>query len=304
MGALFIGLVGCGHWGKFILRDLRELGAEVSVVARTGASAMRAEEGGAARIVSSIGALPKLDGLVVATSSVSHAQVLEEAHPLGVPTFVEKPLTCDIDSARHVVELYGARLMVMEKWRYHPGIEMLGSIARSGELGRVLGLKTERLQWGHRRTRDDPLWILAPHDVAIAKEVLGELPKPRAAVTQSVHGHPVSLSALCGVQPYFQFDVSLRFPSTRRSATLYCEEGIAVLDDAYAQHVSVIRSQGPDDVAKPHIERRPLSDEMPLKRQLAAFLAHVRGGPPPKSTAAEGLEGVELIVRLREMAGL
>ena len=47
-----IGLVGCGRWGKHILRDLVALGCDVTVVARSTVSRERASSGGATRIVS------------------------------------------------------------------------------------------------------------------------------------------------------------------------------------------------------------------------------------------------------------
>ena len=44
--------IGCGHWGKNVLRDLVELGASVTVLARSEATAERARAGGAAAVVS------------------------------------------------------------------------------------------------------------------------------------------------------------------------------------------------------------------------------------------------------------
>ena len=64
---MVVGLVGCGDWGRHILRDLVALGCDVPVVARSQESIARAEEGGAAEIVASIASLPTLDGAVVAT---------------------------------------------------------------------------------------------------------------------------------------------------------------------------------------------------------------------------------------------
>jgi D-arabinose 1-dehydrogenase-like Zn-dependent alcohol dehydrogenase len=46
-----VGLVGCGAWGRFILRDLVSLGARVAVVARSEESKSRATEGGAHEVV-------------------------------------------------------------------------------------------------------------------------------------------------------------------------------------------------------------------------------------------------------------
>jgi hypothetical protein len=43
---------------------------------------------------------------------------------------------------------------------------------------------------------------------------------------------------------------------------------------------------------------------MPLLRELQAFVDHLRGGPPPRSSAAEGLMIVERIAAIRRLAGL
>lgn len=57
-----IGLVGCGRWGKFILRDLVTLGCNVVVVARSERSRVNAHECGAASIVRSLDELPAVAG--------------------------------------------------------------------------------------------------------------------------------------------------------------------------------------------------------------------------------------------------
>jgi len=70
-------------------------------------------------------------GVVVATPTSTHAAVVAETLALGVPMFVEKPLTDDPESATTLAERAGNRLFVMDKWRYHPGIEALAAMARS-----------------------------------------------------------------------------------------------------------------------------------------------------------------------------
>jgi hypothetical protein len=50
------------------------------------------------------------------------------------------------------------------------------------------------------------------------------------------------------------------------------------------------------------VERRPVSDEQPLLRELRAFLDHLSGGPPPRSSAAEGAETVAIIAGLLALA--
>ena len=49
----------------------------------------------------------------------------------------------------------------MDKWRYHPAILELGQIAKSGILGRPVGLRTIRVQPDNRH-EEDATWVLDP----------------------------------------------------------------------------------------------------------------------------------------------
>jgi predicted dehydrogenase len=283
-----IGLVGCGDWGRHILRDLRSLGCEVTVVARSKGSTARARDGGAAAIVGSVAELPAVDGIVVATPVATHCAVTQAALEHGVPVFVEKPLTADVAEAELLAT--SSRVFVMDKWRYHPGVEALAEIARGGELGAVLGLRTMRVGWGNPHDVDG-VWVLAPHDLAIGLEILGEIPEPRSA-----SGNPNDVVGLLGDQPWLSVTVSTRSPSRLREVVLLCEDGAAALPGGYSDHLLVGRNG-----AEP--ERRGISTELPLLRELRAFVEHLSGGPPPRSSVAEGAQIVRVIARLRALAG-
>ncbi|MCA1636101.1 MAG: Gfo/Idh/MocA family oxidoreductase [Acidobacteria bacterium] len=120
---LTVGLVGCGRWGRHILRDLVSLGCDVLVATKSAESRKYASERGASLIVDEHEQLPELDGVVVATPTDTHAAVLEAVLERGVPVYSEKPLTCDAESAARLASAAPERLFVMDKWRYHPGIE-------------------------------------------------------------------------------------------------------------------------------------------------------------------------------------
>lgn len=294
-----VGLAGCGRWGRHILRDLISLGCEVPVLARSDASRERAREGGATSIVPEMASLEGVDGIVVSTPTATHAEVVAEALELGVPVFVEKPLTADVASARKLAAAAPERLFVMDKWRYHPGVHELARIAQSGELGPVVGLHARRVTLGHRYSDVNTVWIHAPHDLSIAHEVLGHVPEPRHTVPELLGGELAGLTAILGESPWMVLEVSAIAPGHRRELRLVCEGGVAQLDGGYAEHVVIGRAGAINEDA---LEHRPIAGELPLLAELRAFVEHLQGGPPPKSSAADALLIVERIAAMIELA--
>ena len=298
-----VGLVGCGGWGRHILRDLVSLGARVTVVLPTDRNRSAAIEGGAEAIVNAVGHLPDVDGIVVASPATTHATVVRALLPRGVPLYVEKPLTDDASAARELATAGAGRLFVMHKWRYHPGVEALAGITASGELGEVVGLRCTRIGWGNPHGDVDGVWMLAPHDISIGLEVLGHIPAPRCAVAERVRGTVTGVVALLGDHPWLAIDVSTAAGAQRREIRLIGSEGIATLADGYSDRIVVTRGEVHDRVTRED-DTRPISTELPLLRELRAFLIHLAGGPPPKSSAAEGADEVQAIADIRRLAGL
>lgn len=302
---LEIGLIGCGEWGKFILRDLVLCGARVRVVARSPGSRARAEAGGAHAIVSSLEQLGRLDGAVVATPATTHVEVIEALLRLqpGLRIYCEKPLCMDPDEADRMAHCHAGEVFVMHKWRYHPGIVALGEIARSGELGPVHGLRLVRVQWGHPRRDVDAVATLLPHDVSIMLEILGFVPEPRAACIDRADGEAVMLWGLLGTSPWASVHVSARELEARRECQLYCRDGVARLSGSASNHVEIMRSSSIPTTSVPTPERRGVSEALPLRLQIQAFLDFLRGdGGPPRSSAAEEARCIRAIDGLRRLA--
>lgn len=302
-GGVHIGLVGCGAWGRHILCDLLGLGCKVTVAVRSEEHGRYAAEHGASAVVKSGADLPAVDGLVVATPISTHAAVVGELLLRNVPIFCEKPITADRASARYLATMAPTRLFVMDKWRYHPGIEALRDIARSGELGPVHGLRTTRVGWGFTHS-EDATWVLIPHELSVALEILGSVPRPKSALVDQVDGRAAGVVGTFGDSPWLVSEVSVRHPDRRREVRLYCRDGVAVLDDPYRDHVLIAWNGDLVGGVRPIVEQRPISTEFPLLRELRAFVEHLNGGPPPRSSALEGLAVVEAIADLRVLAGL
>jgi predicted dehydrogenase len=295
-----VALIGCGRWGVHVLRDLLALGCDVCVVAPSQESVTRAREGGATAIVDSIEALDDVRGAVVVTPTSTHAAVAERVLALRVPVFVEKPLCADPAAAWRLADLGDGRLFVMDKWRYHPGIGALAEIARNGSLGQVRGLRTIRVGWGATHPDVDAVWVLAPHDLSIALEILGRVPQPVTARGSGSIDQGVVLHGLLEVgHTWHAIEVSDRSPRTIRRIELHCEHGVAVLAGGWDEHVTTHRFG--EDPAGTRLET---PGELPLLAELRAFVGHLAGGPPPRSSAVEGAAVVEALATLRSLAGL
>jgi predicted dehydrogenase len=143
----------------------------------------------------------------------------------------------------------------------------------------------------------DAVWILAPHDLSIALEILDELPVPHTASGERHNGCAVALRGVLGRSPWVTIDVSVATRELRRAVRLHCRDGVAAFPDGYGDHIEIARRNAA-------IERRPVSTELPLRRELQAFLAHLDGGPPPRSCAGDGAAIVRRIEELRALAGL
>lgn len=296
---LRIGLVGCGRWGRHILRDLIAGGASVVVVARSAQSIARAEAGGAAAIVATTGELPgDLDGYVVAAPSQLHLPMVEDLLPRDRPIFVEKPLGNDFARAQRLPAAARHLVYTMQKWRYHPGIKEISEIAHSGELGPLWAIRSVRVGWGNPHWGVDTVWHLLPHDMAIALHLLGRLPPLRMAMADPL-GPPGSgvVAALGGERTEVLIEVSSCHPTYRRAVIAAFAEGSAELADGWDETIRIVR-----DGVEP--ELRPVGNAMPLALEIDAFLDHLRGGPPPMTPLSEELLILERIAEVRAAAGL
>jgi predicted dehydrogenase len=298
-----VALIGCGRWGRNILRDLLVLGCEVAVTDPDPEARRHAQAVGACGASADLRDLPESDGIVIASPTSTHAVVLDAVLARNVAVFVEKPMVCDLADARRVAACGKDRLFVMDKWRYHPGVEALRWVREAGELGRPIGMHLKHVGWGTQQRDADVTWALLPHCLSIVLEVLGHLPAAKQAFAEHGDGKALTLCGVLSSKLWATMEVSVRSPVKQREFRLHCEDGVAWLDDKFAGHIKIARGAGTTGSdADP--ETRLISTELPLLRELRSFVKYLSGGPPPRSSASEGALIVERIHELRVLAGL
>src|SRR5262245_53918610 len=122
-----IAVLGCGYWGRNLVRNFEALGVLRTVCDATeeGRQLARTLAPGA-RVVASadeVWADPDIAGVVVATPAETHARLGQEALEKGKDVFCEKPLALRYEDARLLAELaerHERILMVGHVLEYHP----------------------------------------------------------------------------------------------------------------------------------------------------------------------------------------
>ena len=296
---MHIGLIGCGQWGQLILQNLIDL--SVTVCDADPDRCRQALLLGATAATPSPDALRPLDGLIVATPASTHRAVLEQIAPFGKPLFVEKPLTTSYSDALAIGRLALPPTFLMHIWRYHPGINLLRTIGQSGELGKLLLVKTTRTNWTSPRTDTDTLRTLVPHDLSIILHLLGQVPAPRAAVAERHNGQIRSLTVLLGDKPGCVIDVSTRYADKRREVRLHGTAGVAVLTDEQTNAVDIWLGTDETSINQRQHEQRFFDSTPPLRLELLAFIKYLRGGPEPISPLREGIDLMRLLDEIERL---
>jgi len=175
-----IALLGCGAWGKNHLRNWAKLGA-LAVVCDASEERRRfaAEQYPELETTGDLSAVlgrPDIEGVVIATPAVTHADLAIQCLQAGKDVFVEKPMALTAAEGRRVVEAaetLGRVLMVGHVLVYHAAVRELNRLTHKGELGRIRYIYSNRLNLGKIRTEENSLWSFAPHDVALVIDLLG-----------------------------------------------------------------------------------------------------------------------------------
>ena len=177
-----LALVGCGTWGKNLLRCL---GDRVAMVcdpdpkAREWAYTSRRGDLYVTEYLEAVIENPEVKAVVIASPPKAHFKLARAALCQGKHVFVEKPMAMTVAEGKILVEeaeRRGLVLMVGHLMRYHPGFQKLDSMVLNGELGQLRYLYAVRGKLGGVRREPDVLWSFAPHDVSMILALVGKMP--------------------------------------------------------------------------------------------------------------------------------
>jgi len=302
-------VVGCGYWGKNLVRNLRDLGALAMVCdpAEPG-RVLAAELAPQARIVGEYAEVLRtnLPAVVIATPAETHFDLARQALEAGKDVFVEKPLALTYEQGAELLRLAreGDRvLMVGHVLEYHPGVLRLLELVRDGELGEVRYVYSHRLSLGKVRREENILWSFAPHDIAVILRLMGSMPFEVVACGGS-YVQPniadVTVTHLLfdnGVRAHLH--VSWLHPFKEQRLVVVGSRKMASFDDVAKQLVlydqRVDLENGEPIPVKGEGEEVAFPDDEPLRCECQAFLDAIRTRRPPVTDGESGLRVLKVL---------
>lgn len=306
-----IAVVGCGNWGRNLVRNFALLGTLDAVVdtmvAR--AEALATAHGVPARDWLSVLRDSNITAVALATPAEQHAGMALEALRFDKHVFVEKPLALTVKDGERVVaaaDKAGRTVMVGHLLQFHPAFLKLKSIVQDGGLGRLLYIFSNRLNLGQIRREEDVLWSFAPHDLSMILSLAGEAPNQVEAHHSSyLHPHiadlaTVHLSFATGLHAHVF--VSWLNPFKEQKLVVVGDAGMAVFNDGEPWERklclfphSVAWKNGMPAPNKADAEPVLLKPCEPLADECNHFIECVRGSTQPRTHVDEGLSVLRVL---------
>ncbi|MFC1576154.1 Gfo/Idh/MocA family protein [Candidatus Omnitrophota bacterium] len=308
-----IAIIGCGYWGKNLVRNFFELNA-LDTVCDSDSKKLKEIQKSYTSVKTttnykSILADREIKGVVISAPAVTHYKLAKECMLSGKDVFVEKPLSLTVPEGVNLTKLAKRKkriLMVGHLLEYHPGILKLKELVHKGALGKIYYIYSNRLNLGKIRREENILWSFAPHDISVMLLLLNEMP-----VSISAHGGhylhrniaDVTVSTLgfkSGVKGHIF--VSWLHPFKEQKLIVVGDKKMAVFDDVAKEnklrlyrHKIKLKGKVPVAINAPS-ESVDFSPSEPLKEECRHFLQCIKTRKKPKTDGDNGVRVLKVLL--------
>ena len=178
-----IAVIGCGVWGRNIVRNFYNLGV-LDIVCDI-------DEENRKKVLDQYPGVkttadykdiiddPEITAVAVVTPSHTHYKMVHAMLEAGKNVYVEKPISTVAQEAKDLTEVAnekGLVLMVGHLLLYHPAVNRLKMLVEEGVLGDIVYAQSDRLNVNFFKNDRSVMWDLAPHDVSMMSYVTGKNP--------------------------------------------------------------------------------------------------------------------------------
>jgi len=176
-------VIGCGIWGKNVVRNFYSLNAlhticDLDEENRRNLKALYPDVNITADFEEVL-SNPEIEAAAVVTPSHTHYKIVKKAIEAGKHVYVEKPVStvaAEAEALMNTAEKNHKVLMAGHLLMYHPAVNRLKMLIKQGALGDIRYVQSDRLNINHFKNDRSVMWDLAPHDVSMISYVLGREP--------------------------------------------------------------------------------------------------------------------------------
>jgi UDP-2-acetamido-3-amino-2,3-dideoxy-glucuronate N-acetyltransferase len=306
-----VAVIGCGHWGRNLVRNFAKLGALVAVsdVHIPTAEKYAAEFGVKALSFDETLDQPDIAGVVIAAPAEMHADMALRALAAGKHVYVEKPLAlkaADGEAMVAAAKKADRVLMIGHLLQYHPAFHSVLELLHNGTIGKVRYIYSNRLNLGKIRREENVFWSFAPHDISMILALAGELPrKVHATGSHYLQQHVADVTTTTmqfanGVNAHIF--VSWLHPFKEQKLVVVGENAMLVFDDRlpWNEKVTLYRhtmewKEGMPVPTAAQGEMVPLKEDEPLTLECRHFLDSIVQGTAPRTDGEEGLRVLRVL---------
>jgi len=295
---LRLGLIGAGRWGRVYIKTLQRMDGLSLVRLASSNPDSRALVDDQCLISEDwhdVAGADDLDGVIIATPPLLHADMTRAAMAASNPVLVEKPLTLDADEAAALLvdaQQQSAIVHVDHIHLYHPAYRALKKARKT--LGPIQAIQGTAGDWGPFRRDVSILWDRGSHDVAMCLDLLGQEPESvslrieEARHTQDGPGEAISVGLTFpgGVQADLNFSNLL--DKKKRGFAVQFEKETMIYDDVSKVALSRQSKSG-------EVDAIDVAYTLPLDQVLIDFAAAIKKAEPDLDGLRLGVQVVKVL---------
>jgi predicted dehydrogenase len=306
-----IAVVGCGHWGKNLIRNFSELGVLYSVcdsvtkAANLYANKYKIQNLSFSEIIND----PNIKGVVLAVPAHLHASMAIEAINKNKHVFVEKPLGINEAEAEAMIATANknkVQLMVGHLLQYHPIFKTIKEYVGEGKIGEINYIYSNRLSFGKVRTNEDVIWSFSPHDISMILSLTGQEPEYVSTNATSILQKNIADTATIHLQfksgLKSHISVSWLHPYKEHKLVVAGQSAMLVFDDTKLWHEKLalypyeaVSSKNLINLKNSNVQYIKVTEEEPLKNECQHFIDVVEKDIKPLTDGSEGLRVLKVL---------
>ncbi len=306
-----IAVIGCGHWGKNLVRNFSELGVLSSIcdpnteIVEQYSKQFNVKKFSITEIIND----PNIKGVVLAVPAHLHASMAIEAMNKNKHVFVEKPLGMNEVEAEAMIaaaKKNKVRLMVGHLLQYHPIFKTIREYVVAGKIGEINYIYSNRLSFGKVRTKEDVIWSFATHDISMILSLTGQ--EPEYVSTNAISILQKNIADTATIHLQFKsglkshISVSWLHPYKEHKLVIVGQSAMLVFDDTKSWHeklalypFKVVSSKNLINLQNTNVQYVKVNEEEPLKNECRHFIDVVEKDIQPLTDGAEGLRVLKVL---------